>query len=152
MNPAESRESAPRDPFPKVLVNKSNSRFSAWRIASRLFPRKGKVRLALYYQKGEVPREPLLRPGDQVEVLANLRLPKNFNNPGQFDYVAYLERQDVALVGTVKSELLITRLATGQGSWLVPSNPASAQGTPLAARRRFRPRGNGGHHEGAAAG
>ena len=42
MNPAESRESAPRDPFPKVLVNKSNSRFSAWRIASRLFPRKGK--------------------------------------------------------------------------------------------------------------
>jgi predicted membrane metal-binding protein len=51
-------------------------------------------------------------------VLAHLRLPKNFNNPGQFDYVAYLERQDVALVGTVKNELLITRLVSGQGSWL----------------------------------
>ena len=95
----------------ELAVQRVENRFST-------FPAQGKVRLALYYQKGEVPREPLLRPGDQVEVLANLRLPKNFNNPGQFDYVAYLERQDVALVGTVKSELLITRLATGQGSWL----------------------------------
>ena len=63
-----------------------------------------------------MPRQPLLSPGDQIEVLANLRLPKNFNNPGQFDYVSYLDRQDVALVGTVKSELLITRLATGKAA------------------------------------
>ncbi|MGH9962192.1 MAG: ComEC/Rec2 family competence protein, partial [Pyrinomonadaceae bacterium] len=57
-----------------------------------------------------------MSPGDQIEVLANLRSPKNFNNPGQFDYVGYLERQDVALVGTIKNELLITRLAADQGS------------------------------------
>ena len=95
----------------ELAVQRVENRFST-------FATQGSVRLALYYQKGEVPREPLLRPGDQIEVLANLRLPRNFNNPGQFDYVAYLERQDVALVGTVKNELLITRLATGQGSWL----------------------------------
>ena len=95
----------------ELAVQRLENRFST-------FTTQGNVRLALYYQKGEAPRQPLLRPGDQVEVLANLRLPKNFNNPGQFDYVAYLERQDVALVGTVKSELLVTRLATGQGSWL----------------------------------
>src|SRR5262245_1646983 len=82
------------------------------------FSAQGKVRLALYYQKGEAPQQPLLSPGDQVEVLAHLRPPKNFNNPGQFDYVSYLERQDIALVGTIKNELLITRLATGRGSWL----------------------------------
>jgi competence protein ComEC len=95
----------------ELAVQRIENRFST-------FATQGKVRLALYYQKGEAPLQPLLGPGDQVEVLAHLRLPKNFNNPGQFDYVAYLERQDVALVGTVKNELLIRRLATGQGNWL----------------------------------
>ena len=94
----------------ELAVQRVENRFSTYTT-------QGNVRLALYYQKGEAPQEPLLRPGDQIEVLANLRLPKNFNNPGQFDYVAYLERQDVALVGTIKNELLITRLAAGQGSW-----------------------------------
>jgi len=79
----------------ELSVQKIENRFST-------FSAQGKVRLALYYQKGEGPRQqPLLRPGDRIEVLANLRFPKNFNNPGQFDYVAYLERQDVALVGTI---------------------------------------------------
>jgi competence protein ComEC len=95
----------------ELAVQHIENRFSTY--ATR-----GNVRLALYYQRGETPQQPLLVPGDQVEVLAHLRVPKNFNNPGQFDYVAYLERQDVALVGTVKNELLVTRLATGQGSWL----------------------------------
>ncbi|MCI0620260.1 MAG: ComEC/Rec2 family competence protein [Acidobacteria bacterium] len=95
----------------ELAVQRIENRFST-------FTTEGKARLALYYEKGEAPRQPLLSPGDQIEVLAHLRLPKNFNNPGQFDYVAYLERQDVALVGTIKNELLITRLATGQGGWL----------------------------------
>lgn len=95
----------------ELEVQRIENRFST-------FATQGRIRLALYYQKGDPPQQPLLRPGDQVEVLAHLRLPKNFNNPGQFDYVAYLERQDVALVGTVKSELLINRLASDQGSWL----------------------------------
>ncbi|MBM3802895.1 MAG: DUF4131 domain-containing protein [Acidimicrobiia bacterium] len=85
---------------------------------SSTFVAQGRVRLALYYEKDNVPHQPLLSPGDQVEVLAHLRLPRNFYNPGQFDYAAYLERHDVALVGTVKNELLIRRLGTGQGSWL----------------------------------
>jgi len=95
----------------ELAVQQVENRFSTYAT-------QGKVRLAIYYQRGEEPQAPLLHPGDQVEVLTNLRVPKNFNNPGQFDYVAYLERQDVALVGTVKHGLLITRLATGQGSWL----------------------------------
>jgi competence protein ComEC len=94
----------------ELSVQKIENRFST-------FSAQGKVRLALYYQKGEGPRQqPLLRPGDRIEVLANLRFPKNFNNPGQFDYVAYLERQDVALVGTIKNTLLITRLSANEGS------------------------------------
>src|SRR5262249_22592137 len=96
----------------ELAVQRIENRFSS-------LPTQGKVRLALYYQKGEPPQQALLRPGDQVEVLAHLRLPKNFDNPGQFDYVAYLERQDVALVGTIKNELLVRQLATQQGSWLL---------------------------------
>lgn len=92
----------------ELSVERIENRFST-------FATQGKVRLALYYQKGETPKQPLLNPGDRVEVLANLRLPKNFNNPGQFDYVAYLQRQGVALAGTVKNELLVTRLARDQG-------------------------------------
>jgi competence protein ComEC len=95
----------------ELSVQQVENRFSTYATA-------GRVRLALYYQRNDMPRLPLLSAGDQIEVLAHLRLPKNFNNPGQFDYVSYLDRQDVALVGTVKSELLITRLATRQGSWL----------------------------------
>ena len=97
----------------ELSVKQIENRFST-------FSAQGKVRLALYYQKGErPPKQPLLSPGDYVEVLANLRLPKNFNNPGQFDYVAYLERQDVALVGTIKNALLITQLSAGEGSlWM----------------------------------
>ena len=115
---------------------------------SRFFTR-GKVRLALYYQKlkkdhddsheprGQnfpnsleashatgassqgAPAHPVLEAGDRIEVLANLTRPKNFNNPGQFDYVSYLERQGVFLVGTIKNDLLITKLAADQGSFLI---------------------------------
>jgi len=110
------------------------------------FPARGKVRLALYYKKQPPARDPqgrtanvtdatgraaptsladssppprIMHAGDRVEVLANLRLPKNFNNPGQFDYVSYLERQGVFLVGVVKNELLVTKIATNQGNQLM---------------------------------
>ena len=84
-----------------------------------VFQAQGKIRLALYYPKGEVPpSQALIQAGERLAVLANLRLPQNFNNPGQFDSVAFLGRQDVFLVGTVKSELLITRLGSHQGGWL----------------------------------
>ncbi|MFN8008257.1 MAG: DNA internalization-related competence protein ComEC/Rec2 [Terriglobia bacterium] len=79
----------------------------------------GKVRLAIYYPKEDFPPAPTsIEPGDRLTVLTNLRVPQNFQNPGQFDSVAFLERQEVFLVGTVKSELLITPVARHQGGWL----------------------------------
>ncbi len=95
--------------------------FELERIENRhsVFQASGKIRLALYYPKGEVPpSQALIQAGERLAVLANLRLPQNFNNPGQFDSVAFLGRQDVFLVGTVKSELLITRLGSHQGGLL----------------------------------
>ena len=125
----------------ELEVDRIDNRYS-------VLPTRGKVRLALYYQKESPVREisrsagnvsDLLAPerptspstaapppspqvmhaGDRVEVFANLRLPKNFNNPGQFDYVSYLQRQGVFLVGIIKNELLVTRIATHQGSRLM---------------------------------
>ena len=83
------------------------------------FQTSGKIRLALYYPKGEPPpSQSLIQAGERLEVLTNLRIPQNFNNPGQFDSVSFLERQDVFLVGTVKNALLITHLSSQQGGWL----------------------------------
>ncbi len=107
-----SRGSIPRGIGEQIelAVEKIESRFST-------FSTEGRVRLALYYSKNEPPPLPL-QPGQRVEILASLRLPRNFNNPGQFDYVSYLERQDVVLVGTIKNALLVTLQAAGQGSFL----------------------------------
>jgi len=97
----------------------------------------GRVRLALFYktettkpdQNSGTTRDALpafsmehassalINPGDLIEVLVSLKKARNFNDPGQFDYVSYLERQEIYLVGTVKSELLITKIASNQGPW-----------------------------------
>ncbi len=118
------------------------------RIENRyaVIPTHGKIRLALYQKQpfpgagrenrsvsfssvspraedaplsGTLPARPIMRPGDRVEILAHLRQPKNFADPGQFDYVSHLERQGVFLVGLIKNELLITRIAKHQGSRLM---------------------------------
>jgi len=116
-----------------------------------VFPTQGRIRLALYYQKerahpsvangtnipsspsirangagraaptGPIQQSSLISPGDRIEVLTNLRQPRNFSDPGQFDYVAYLERQGVFLVGIVKNELLVTRKAAHQSGHFITS-------------------------------
>ena len=47
------------------------------------------------------------RPGDLVEMTARIGRPRNFRNPGAFDYVAYLSARRIDLVGSVKSALLV---------------------------------------------
>ncbi len=65
----------------------------------------GKVRLSLYKQNIQ------LNYGDSISVKAGLRLPKNFNNPGGFDYKTYLKRQGIRVIGTVYSDKYIKKLA-----------------------------------------
>jgi competence protein ComEC len=123
----------------EVDVDRIENRYS-------VIPTRGKIRLALYYQKQTSPEAgrinrpinissdpvrpedtpsagspswPIMSPGDRVEVLANLRQPKNFADPGQFDYVSHLERQGVFLVGVIKNELLVIRIAKHQSSRLM---------------------------------
>ena len=50
----------------------------------------------------------VLEAGDRVVFWARLRLPSYFRNPGSFDGAAYLARQEIELLGSTKSALLVT--------------------------------------------
>jgi competence protein ComEC len=52
-----------------------------------------RAQVTLYAREGE--SLPALRYGQNVELDAKVRKPRNFGNPGAFDYVGYLARQDV---------------------------------------------------------
>ncbi|HSW50010.1 MAG TPA: ComEC/Rec2 family competence protein [Bryobacteraceae bacterium] len=52
-----------------------------------------RVRVNLYQRPGEPP--PALRYGQKVELEARLRRPRNFGNPGAFDYTGYLARKQI---------------------------------------------------------
>ncbi len=52
-----------------------------------------RARVTLYFQEGEAP--PRLRYGQQVELEARVRKPRNFRNPGAFDHEGYLARRHI---------------------------------------------------------
>jgi competence protein ComEC len=55
----------------------------------------------------DCPAGPFPRPGDLVDMTARLGPPRNFRNPGAFDYVAHLRARHIDLVGSVKSARLV---------------------------------------------
>ena len=59
-----------------------------------------RVRVSLYSRDNETP--PALRYGQIVDLEARMRQPRNFGNPGSFDYAGYLARQDIHWVATVR--------------------------------------------------
>ncbi|MBL8209420.1 MAG: ComEC/Rec2 family competence protein [Bryobacterales bacterium] len=52
-----------------------------------------RARVNLYFREGESP--PDLAYGQQIEIEARVRKPRNFQNPGSFDYRAYLARRQI---------------------------------------------------------
>lgn len=58
-----------------------------------------RARMNLYLRQGETP--PLLEYGQRVEVDARFRAPRNFENPGSFDYAGYLARREVFWLGSI---------------------------------------------------
>lgn len=88
----------------EVEVQRLENRFDS-------FETRGKIRLHLVPPDVAFDAWPPAQAGDQVEILAYLRRPENFNNPGQFDYRSYLELRGIFLVGNLKDPLLLTHLA-----------------------------------------
>jgi competence protein ComEC len=79
-------------------------------------PIRSRIRLNVYSQKesdesftegagaanGDAPTH-VFRYGERIRLLAKLRRPRNFRNPGAFDYRGYLADQGIAAVGSAKS-------------------------------------------------
>jgi competence protein ComEC len=59
---------------------------------------------------------PRLLYGERVELEARVRLPRNFRNPGGFDYAAYLARRDIYWSATAARDATLTRLP-GSCGW-----------------------------------
>src|ERR1051326_2502471 len=69
---------------------------------------------------GETPVFPPLNYGDRVRLKAKLRLPRNFHNPGAFDYEGYLHGIGISVLASVKVEdieLLPDRSGSRLGFW-----------------------------------
>lgn len=70
----------------------------------------------------QVPNNPIqLRYGQRVAIEARFRMPHNFQNPGAFDYAAYLARLDIFWTALVPSKGSVRVLPGECGSkWLGP--------------------------------
>ncbi len=76
----------------------------------RRYEVRGRVRLGL---RGGVPK---LRPGDDLRVATTLRTPRNFANPGSFDFVGHLARRGIHVTASVwDSRALIRRARPSRG-------------------------------------
>lgn len=69
-----------------------------------LTPTSGKVRL--HIREGQ----PSCLPGEQIRVLARLRLPRTFGTPGEFDYPRHLAHKGIFVTGSVEEARDIVRL------------------------------------------
>ena len=73
-----------------------------------------RAQVTLYARNGETL--PALRYGQNIELDARVRKPRNFGNPGAFDYARYLARQDV--YWTASGAAGDVRILPGKcGSW-----------------------------------
>ena len=92
-------------------------------------PANGGVRVAVYRR----PEDPTLELpyGRRIEFLARLRELRNFNNPGSFDRVAYLNKRGIHMTASVRSRTPIHMLEDRGGSrwqawaWAVRTAAAS---------------------------
>jgi competence protein ComEC len=77
------------------------------RLGDRWHPVTGRVRLTLYEQV------PVVAYGDEVAGTFRLRHPRRFDNPGSFDYPAYLAAQGISLEGWTRSPVEVRPAARG---------------------------------------
>lgn len=60
------------------------------------------VRLGIYSEAGAAPMS-ILRYGERLRVLVKLKQPRNFRNPGAFDYQSYLAENGIAALASAKA-------------------------------------------------
>ena len=75
---------------------------------------RGGVRVIVRRREGD--RSLGLEYGRRIEFLCRLRFPRNFGNPGSFDRVAYLEKQGIHVLATVRPGTPIHDIGDGAGA------------------------------------
>lgn len=73
-----------------------------------------RVQVTAYAREGQAP--PALRYGQRVEFEARVRRPRNFGNPGAFDYARYLARRDIYWTASMPAGAAATVLPGQCGS------------------------------------
>ncbi len=73
-----------------------------------------RVQVTAYAREGHPP--PALRYGQRVEFEARVRRPRNYGNPGSFDYARYLARRDIYWTASTSTGAEITVLPGECGS------------------------------------
>ncbi len=111
--------------------------------AGETLPVSGGLRVSLYNEGHAAGELRNLRAGDRVEALVKARPPRDFLDPGAFDFRGYLARQKIDLTGSLRSGELLQlvdqprptfsqRLARARGTLLArldslfPDQPAEA--------------------------
>jgi len=79
-------------------------------MEGRSVPVKGGLRVSYFQNERQPEKLPEMRAGDGVEALVRARPPRNFQNPGMFDYRGFLARQGIHLTGSLRSLELIRRV------------------------------------------
>jgi competence protein ComEC len=74
-----------------------------------------RARVTIPSDEGD-PAPARLAYGQRIEIEARLRRPHNFNNPGAFDYAAYLARRDIFWTATILRNAPVTVLPGRCGS------------------------------------
>ncbi len=80
------------------------------RIEKREFTQPVRIRVTLYTADPDAttPEFPELAYGDRVAFTTNLRLPRNFRNPGAFDYEGYLHGLGITALASVRPDHFVS--------------------------------------------
>ena len=62
------------------------------------------VRLGIYSAHADATPQKLLHYGERLRLTVKLKLPRNFRNPGAFDYQQYLAANGISALGSAKAE------------------------------------------------
>ena len=73
-----------------------------------------RARVNVYHEEGEPPLE--VRYGERVDLAGRIKPPRNYDNPGSFDYAGYLARRDIFWTMSVSSPASVKRLPGRCGS------------------------------------
>ena len=99
-----------RRPIPSPRRTKLYLRVEKIHLADGFIRARGNVLISVKEYRGD------LRYGDRIRFIARLSHPRNFNNPGGFDYRQFLACKGIWVTGYLKKDAGIATIARGKGN------------------------------------